>query len=483
MDGNRGNEPIHHTVSFIIMLKRFGFFVLLALLALVVRAQVIYAADGTSPSDALMPIGETQTIAPHSAQWYKFQVGGKKATVRATLDADSSNALRLEIFTPEQIAAWGRGEELKAIGVGSGEPAHTLGWSGVFNSAGTFFAAVYNDRDAPVQVRVRVEGDSVTTSAPPPTPTRRPDPLITPTPLGSGINGKIVFVDATGGNIYTVNGDGTNLQQLTFGMDPVWNHAGTHIAFARQGPVPGIYVMDATGANERLLYQTLEPRAPVWSPDDTEIVFQYQGATRGGGEICFRGRCFERPSSAEWKLGAVNVSDGTYHDVRSSANAFTPTWNSVNDKIAYNDTAIGLMTTSSRGEPDAQPFIGDLRVTSDSYNPLRIMSPQYSSDGKHIVYMVMQPPTWQIALANADGSNQHLLTRDVPLAFYHPSNAAPQWSPDGKQILFLSNRNDKWEFFVMNADGSNTRQVLKSVTDALELRYDYQAARMMSWTN
>jgi Tol biopolymer transport system component len=95
--------------------------------------------------------------------------------------------------------------------------------------------------------------------------------------------------------------------------------------------------------------------------------------------------------------------------------------------------------------------------------------------------MVMQPPTWQIALATADGGEQHLLTRDVTLAYYHPSNVSPQWSPDGQEILFLSNRNGKWEFFVMRADGTNTRQVLKTVTDALELRYDFQAGRMMSW--
>lgn len=467
------------------MLKRFFIFFVFAVacgLALVgLQTRVTYAGSGGGPNDALLPLGQAQNVAPHSAQWYRFEVGGKKAAVTAALDAGSANDLRLEIFTPAQIAAWGRGEALKPIGVGSPQPAHTLGWAGVFNEAGTYYAVVYNDGDATVSVRVRVEGDSVTTSAPQPTPTLRPDPLITPTAVGRGISGKLVFVDASGGNIYTVNGDGTNLQQLTFGLDPVWNHAGTQIAFGRQGPVPGIFVMDANGTNERLLYQTLEPRAPAWSPDDSEIIFQYQGATKGGGEICFRGRCFERPSTTEWRLGAVNVSDGSYHDVRSSSNAFTPTIKP-DGTIAYNDTQIGLMTTTSRGEPSPNPFLGDLRITSDSYNPLRLMSPQYSPDGNRITYIVQQPPTWQIALANADGGDQHLLTRDVTLAYYHPSNVAPEWAPDSNQLLFLSNRNGKWEFFVMNPDGSNVTQVLKNITDAISIRYDFQSARMMSWT-
>jgi hypothetical protein len=34
----------------------------------------------------------------------------------------------------------------------------------------------------------------------------------------------------------------------------------------------------------------------------------------------------------------------------------------------------------------------------------------------------------------------------------------------------------------MNADGTNVQQVLKNVTDQITITYDYQAARMMSWT-
>ncbi|MBI4671123.1 MAG: PD40 domain-containing protein [Chloroflexi bacterium] len=175
------------------------------------------------------------------------------------------------------------------------------------------------------------------------------------------------------------------------------------------------------------------------------------------------------------------MSDGAYHDVRSTASAFTPTL-APDGTIVYNDPNIGLMKTASTGEPQPEPFIGDLRITSASYNPLRIMSPQFSPDGSQIIYMVMQPPTWQIALAYSDGSHQHLLTRDNVLAITHPSNVAPQWSPDGAQILFLSNRNGRWEFFTMSPDGSNVQQVLKNITDQIEMRYDYQAGRMMSWT-
>ena len=131
---------------------------------------------------------------------------------------------------------------------------------------------------------------------------------------------------------------------------------------------------------------------------------------------------------------------------------------------------------------DPFPVIGDLRVTEPSYNPLRLMSPQYSPDGKQIVYMVYQQPAWQIAVANADGSNQRLLTRLDPLDFVHPNSFAPVWSPDGKQILFLSDRNGKIQFFLMNADGTNQVQVLKNISDQVSLAYGFQSERMLSWT-
>lgn len=461
------------------MLKRFSLFVVI-ILGLGLMAQMrAMAAGGSGPGDALSPTGAVQIIAPHSAQWYRFDVAGTRAPLQVTLDANVTQGVRLAIYTPEQIANWQRGETLQAIGMGSPEPTHTLTWEGRFNQGGTYYAVVYNDLEVPIQVRVNVSGDLQV--APEPTPTWQPDPLLTPTPLGKGIAGKIAFVDAPGGNLYVVNGDGTNLQRVSFGLDPQWNHSGTQLALARQGPIPGIYTIHADGSNERLLYQTPEPRAPDWSPDDTQIVFSFQSKVKGGGERCIRDRCFSLPETVEWQLAIVNMSDGAYQDVRSSKGALTPTWNA-DGTIAYNDPSIGLMQTTATGEPASDPFIGDLRITSPRYNPLRIMSPQYSPDGKQIVYMVMQPPTWQIAIANADGSNPRLLTSDRALAWTHPSNVAPVWSPDGKQILFLSNRNGRWEFFVMNPDGTNVYQVLKNVTDQISLRYDFQSNRMMSWT-
>lgn len=462
-------------------------FVLLLGAALALLGGAVSAAGGSGTGDALLPVGVAQTVAPHSAQWYYFDYGGDKSQILATLDDSGASGIRLSIFTPDEITAWQNGDALTPIGVGGPMQGHDLGWTGRFNFGGRFYAVANNDSDANVSISVRVTGDAVTTNIViVPTATPMSNPFATVTPLGKGVAGMLAFVDAAGGNVYTMNGDGSNLKRVTFGMDPQWNHTGTQIAVARQGPVPGIFTVNPDGSNEHLLYQTNEPRAPDWSPDDSQVVFSFMTSFGGGGEQCFSFRghkfCFPKQPTILWKLATVSSSGGGYADVRASNDAFTPTWRSDGVTIAFNDLSIGIMQMSINNDYVPYPVIGDLRITEPDYNPLRLESPQYSPDGKQFVYMVLQQPSWQIAVANADGSNQHLLTQMDPLDFVHPNNAAPIWSPDGKQILFLSDRNGKWEFFVMNADGSGQLQVFKNISDQIPIGYEFQSERMMTWT-
>lgn len=293
------------------------------MLSLLATGATAFAASGTGPGDAVDANGQTQSIAANTAQWYKFELGGKKADVTVTLDAASADGLRLAIYTPAQVAAYAQGESLKAVGLGATQKTHTLAWYGTFNEAGVYYAVLYNDTGAVANVAVKVESDALKVETTTTTATVV-DPLQKVAPVNTnGISGKIAFVDATGGILYTVNGDGTNLTKVSFGMDPQWSNDGTKIALARQGPVAGVYTINADGSNETLLYATNEPRSPDWSPDDSQVVFSYQGATKGGGTRTFGNRTIELPSSTQWKLGLVNLSDNSYADVRSTENATT----------------------------------------------------------------------------------------------------------------------------------------------------------------
>jgi len=67
---------------------------------------------------------------------------------------------------------------------------------------------------------------------------------------------------------------------------------------------------------------------------------------------------------------------------------------------------------------------------------------------------------------NWDGSNLVNLTKDSKQDDSHPD-----WSPDGKQIVFDSRRSGKALIYVMRADGSNVRQVTGEEGDKLEPKW------------
>jgi Tol biopolymer transport system component len=79
--------------------------------------------------------------------------------------------------------------------------------------------------------------------------------------------------------IYLMNTDGSNVQQLTFNTaeewGPQWSPDGSQIAFAsnREGNYD-IYVMNADGSNQQqLTTNSAEDHGPCWSPDGTKISF------------------------------------------------------------------------------------------------------------------------------------------------------------------------------------------------------------------
>ena len=111
-----------------------------------------------------------------------------------------------------------------------------------------------------------------------------------------------------------------------------------------------------------------------------------------------------------------------------------------------------------------------------------MQSPTWSPDGTKIAFQVNQHDHWEVVVISADATTLTPVTVANPLAFRQVNNVAPAWSPDSKEVIFLSDRNGRWEFFAANADGTNLRQVLKNVTDAYPLTYNFSNERVVSWT-
>lgn len=458
----------------LVLASAVGVFVLV--LAALLGTSVGLAAGGTGPGDAFLPVGVTMDAAPHSQTWYKFDYSPNRAdSILAALDANGVGGLTFKIYTPEAITNWVNGSPLTAVGASSSDAsgAHDQVWKGRFNFPGTFYLVVENNTDASTSYMVRVTGDGVTTSQNVvPTATPLPNPFATPVPVGTLKGGKIVFQESSGGNIYTVNADGTDLKRVTFGLDPAFSHDGTRIAFSRQGPIPGLWISNADGSNERLVYGTPEVRSPSWSGDDMHVVFSTVVSTKTAPLFCFGSRCFGGNDVPQWRLKQYNVSDdGVTDPPIGKIQATVPSFNPVTNQIAFVSTGYGLLITST--EAGQNPTI----VNDDQ----TINVPAYGPDGNRLTYMVRQPPVWQIVVAGSDGGNPTLLTHVDPLDFVHHDNVAPTFSPDGNQILFLSNRHGKWEFFAINPDGTGEMQVLKNITDGVNLQYNFSAERVASW--
>lgn len=445
------------------------------LLAALVLAGNSFAAGGTGPADAFVVTGDVTTTDAHAQTWYKFDESGHNNLVTATLDANGQTGIFFRVYTPDSIAQWISQNGLHPVGVSAGSRDHDQLWEGRFQMTGTYYLVVENINPYTVEYRLNVRGEGVTTVVNiVPTATPLPNPFETPVPVGSlSGGGKIVFQESSGGRIYTVQADGNNLQNITFGLDPAFSPDGTRIAFVRQGPVPGLYIINADGTGERNLFGGTQVRSPSWA-DNNKIVYSSVRRVISGTTICFLGRCFGGDDVTRWDLFDYNLEDDSIHNLGTPITGGTvPSVNRVIGEIAFMNPEFALMLTPVKNDAPARVIDNDLSINT----------PSMSADGSRLTYMVSQPPAWQIVVAVWDGTNPTLLTKPDPLSFKHPDSVAPTFSPDGQEILYLSNRNGRWEFFAISADGSNQRQVLKNITDIIDIQYNYSAERVASWVN
>jgi Tol biopolymer transport system component len=249
--------------------------------------------------------------------------------------------------------------------------------------------------------------------------------LLSPAALAAfpGQNGKIAFNHDAFSNdqVWTINPDGTGLQQLTFtgrNSDPAWSADGRRIAFTsdRDGNEE-IYVMDADGANQRRV--TTDPAhdsGPTWSPDGRRIAFTHWGGTDAAG------------------IYVANADGGGLTNLTNGQGGGDPAWSPDGRQIAFvSSSNVFVMNTDGTGRVqltnNPPPSRSGFRSPGD---------PDWSPDGTQITYDLLFGGDSHffnsIQVMNADGSNdtEH---------FFGPSEflAGPVFSPDGAHIVFHCN--------------------------------------------
>ncbi len=188
-------------------------------------------------------------------------------------------------------------------------------------------------------------------------------------------------------DIWAMNSDGTNQQQLTVEKDfdeyPDWSPDGTKIAYASVGGVSGgsknIWVMNANGTGKKKL-NTYYGFQPAWSPDGTKIAFK---CYVGGSNIC-----------------VMNANgSGVKQLTNNTANTHDPDWSPDGTRIAYasikdGDWEIYVNNADGTNQKQLTSNIG----IEDNY-------PAWSPDGQYISFMSNRTGNDEIWIISVSGSS------------------------------------------------------------------------------
>ena len=132
-----------------------------------------------------------------------------------------------------------------------------------------------------------------------------------------------------------------------------------------------------------------------------------------------------------------------------------PTISAKGDRLAYqsrHDTSVNIYRIDLL-HPGREPvkFIASTRVS---------IQPQYSPDGKYIVFTSNRGGNFDIWISNQDGTGITNVSK-----LNNPQTGTPNWSPDGKKIVFDSRHNGHQGVYIVDMTDLLPRQLTTNVPD------------------
>jgi len=219
---------------------------------------------------------------------------------------------------------------------------------------------------------------------------------------------------------------------------PAFSPDGKTLAFIRSSGLSSedIYLISMHGGKlQQLTADERQILSLAWTSDSREIVFS---SNRGGG----------------FSLWRVAVSGGTPERVAvTGQNAYSPAISRQGNRLAYNlsflDSNIWRIDRSRAADGQNSPT----RLISSTRQD---HSPQFSPDGKKIVFVSDRSGSDEIWVCESDGSHPAQLTFSDGTV-----NGTPRWSPDGQQIVFDARPGGNADIYVMSAEGGKPRALTR----------------------
>jgi Tol biopolymer transport system component len=244
--------------------------------------------------------------------------------------------------------------------------------------------------------------------------------------------------------LYMMNLDGTDMEQLTFAEEsnsPDALMGEGRVVFHRfttdSPAVSELFMLDVATMEETRLTLSEEEAYnynPKWSPDGVHIVF-YSYRLREG----------------DWASDIYVLNTETGEETAITTNGMSnggPDWSPDGTRIAFHS----YMDT----DEGAEIYVYDLeeetftRLTDNDYTDA---IPMWSPDGERLLFWAAPDEDRDLYVMDADGDNVVQLTDTLG------SDWQAEWSPDGERIVFISERDGDSELFIMDADGGNVEQI------------------------
>lgn len=267
-----------------------------------------------------------------------------------------------------------------------------------------------------------------------------------PPPFGPARTGLLAF--DSNGDIVVAAADGTGRRVLRSGkagnnFSPTWSRDGLRLVFASQeGPQQesptDLVVMDADGSNVHVVVKAMAGSVACAGNVDWS----------GSGLLAYPAAAVGQP-----RIFVVDPDRGGSKPIGDpSLSADTPTWSPDSTRIAFKggSTAadLGVYVMGADGS-------GIKRVTApeDVVHPCGFENPQWSLDGRRLLYFAGTPGFRQVRIANADGSGDRSISDGSVEQWW------PTWAPDDSKIAFDQLNPPGAAFYaslvVANPDGSD----------------------------